>query len=321
MADAACAKPFDDAAVRPVRQRHAARTQREQQREHVARPESLADQLLRGIDEAEQPAEHQRARQRISNRRPQRDRTAHIARDDGEIDALLVVLVQRFGQADIDPGGHQRAEHRHRHENPAPVAQQQQHALPDAGRDGGDQQEDHEDQAHHPRHLVAAHAVADDRRRQRDDACCKETLQRTKHDHGGEIGNQRAGQRQHDVEAQRGKQHRPAAEAVGEGPRNQRPDPGSEQIDTDDELPIVARRTQRQGEIVQCREDRIDAEGITCHQQRHHRDQLALANVLAFDSVGYRTFAAGKRFASHLHKMSGGGQGSALQPVGLSIRA
>ena len=229
--------------------------------------------------------------------------------------------MQCFGQPEMHPQRHGHAKNGHRYEDPAPVAHHQQHPLPDARRDRRDEQENHENQAHHTRHLVAAHTVADDGWRQGDDPRREESLQRTQHDQLCEAGHQRAGERKGDVEPQRGEQHRAAPVAIGEGSRDEGPDPSCEKVDPDNELPVVALRAERTGEVVERGKDGIDAEGIARHQQRHHANEFALADPSPLGGAGNRAFAAGQGIASHLHNMPRGGQGSALQPARLSKAA
>jgi hypothetical protein len=127
--------------------------------------------------------------------------------------------------------------------------------------------------------------------RSRDDGGCAETLDCAQNDEGGEIGRQRTGYRQRDIDAEAHEQNRATPISVGKAARHQCADTRTDQIGTDDELPAIAFRPQSARQIVQRGEDGIDTERIQRHQQRHHPYQRAFADMGTPSRFGPRALA------------------------------
>jgi hypothetical protein len=162
-------------------------------REDIARAECLRNELLRGIDEPEQRTKHQRRAENVTDHRRQAERAAHIGGNCRNLDLLAVFRREAFRKAEIDPRADHHALHRHRGKDRAPISNHQDQ-LADRRRNRGHHQEDHEDQAHHAGHLVAAHPVADDRRGKRNDRRPEEALSGANGNQAAESCRQRARQ-------------------------------------------------------------------------------------------------------------------------------
>ena len=279
MADPAGTEFLDNARIGEVGYDHAQHRRAEYERKALPGMEMLTDQLLRGIEETEQRAEHQRAANDIANRIAPYQCGAHIAQDRAWFDVLLVLRVERFGQPQPHPQPDDDPHDRHRPENRAP-AEEIEDDLADGRRDQRHGEEDHHYQAHQAGHAVAADPVAHNRRRHHAQPGAEQPLHQSQADQPLETRCDRTGRRENDIDDQAECQHGPPSEAVGKGAGEERPDPGAEEIGPDHELALIAASAEFIGNRSKRGQHRVDAESLQAHQQCHQHDQLALAQFV-----------------------------------------
>jgi hypothetical protein len=182
---------------------------------------------------------------------------------------------QRFGQAQGDPGAHGQAQNGGEAEDPAPPGEQQD-ALPDGGRDHRHDHEDDEDQRLGAGHPVPLEPVAQDGAAHGAEAAGEQAAEEAQDEQHGEIARQRAQPADHRAGNHAAKQHRPAPEAIGQGPRDQRAQRDADEEQADHQLlPVGIGNRQFARDLAQRGQDRIDGERLQCLRKGKHHNQFA----------------------------------------------
>ena len=149
--------------------------------------------------------------------------------------------------------------------------------MPDARCNDRNNQEDHHDEAHQPRHPVTAHTVANNGGGHYAEPCAGNTLNKTQRDKLIKTARKHAGERQQHIGYQAERQYRPSAITIGQYSGKERAEACSEKIGADHHLPFIANGAQIISDNAERRQHCIDTESLQAHQHCHHRDQLALA--------------------------------------------
>ncbi|EYD74790.1 hypothetical protein Rumeso_03653 [Rubellimicrobium mesophilum DSM 19309] len=263
-----------DARVQEGRHRHEPRHEGEGGREPDAQAIDIYVDLLRGADEAEQRSEEAGPGHRIPEGQPVPDHEAEAPQDGSGGQATPPLGLQRLGQAQVGPESEGRRQQPHEDEDAVPGAHEEQD-LSDARGDDRDHHEDHEDEGHDLGHGPSREAVTHHGRRDDAGRAGSEPLDESQGKEEPE--RRREGRRENGrhIGADPDEERRAAAEAVGQRPDEELPDPEAQHVDRDDELAVVlVRDAQGIAHVGQRRQHHIDGEGVEGHDRGDQRDEF-----------------------------------------------
>ena len=156
----------------------------------------------------------------------------------------------------------------------------QKDRLTDAWGKHGHEHEDHEHEAHYPRHGLALEQVADHRDHEYPGRGCGGALKHSTSDQQVKGRGRGADQPENDVQANPEGKHRLSPEAVGKWAPQQLSEAEAKHVHDDDQLSaIILCDAEMRADVGERRDHRVDREGVERHQPSEHGDGLTRARA------------------------------------------